>query len=462
MTCTSMVRSQNTHLPSFAALFRVTASFRVTARILLLAPLALSPFVLTSCSSSSSEEVGPKEIPLSEEAKLEGSEQELFASAQRLYENGYYLVARDAFQSIVDGYPMGPYAEFSEIKLADTFFLATDYDEAAPLYEKFIKNYPSSGSSEYVLLKAGRSYQLVNTGLGRDREPLEKALALYNEFLDRFPDSLYRDQVYQYKREVQEELAQHEKMIADFYHRRGKEIASERRTSSYKLAQAALESEESNMARLIPPRLSAEVSPGTTDSPQAPVVVRASWDRSTWSDVGGQSLGVADQSATHQSLPGTSHPNAISRPTVSRIGRVATVAASDGSDRDVSKSLPVPSVLTGNPPAPGSFAPESPVLGGLGPFRAIECGTSDSKRKIVLELTAPLKRYESPIMIDSDGGLIDVPILPAGASSGGLSFDCYEPGGLIFTREGTLQIPMDSSVRVFELERPSRLVILEQ
>jgi TolA-binding protein len=130
--------------------------------LLRLLPLVLIggvSLLMASCSSSSApkpeEEGAVKEIPINGKPTLEGSEQELFTSAKKVYAKNYLLVAQDSFRSILENYPLGPYAEFASIKLADTKFIQLDFDEAAKLYEEAIQNYPLSESTPYSRMRAG-------------------------------------------------------------------------------------------------------------------------------------------------------------------------------------------------------------------------------------------------------------------------------------------------------------------
>ena len=199
-------------------------------KTLLILLCLLNAALLTSCSSSSLTTANePKEIPLTDEPRMEGSQSELFQTAKKLYASGYQIVARDAFQSIIDTDPTTAYAEFSALKLADTTFISRKYPEAAAEYENFIKSYPTSANRPYALMRAGLSHRLTNTALGRDQEPLHKSVKHFTAFLDEYPDSYYREGVTKHLEEVKNQLIDHEKLIADFYQSQGKHAAAKRR-----------------------------------------------------------------------------------------------------------------------------------------------------------------------------------------------------------------------------------------
>lgn len=181
-------------------------------------------FCLTGCFGSS-DEATPESEPKELSAPIEGTQRDLFIASKGLYSSGLYSVAKDSFESLKDNYPFGPYAEFSEIKLADSYFFSKDYTNAAATFEEFIKLHPSSPAATYAMLQAGRSYHLMNNGVGRDETPLKKALSKYNELSNKYPDSIYRDLAQIYKEQIKTEILAYEIGIIDFYEKQGKEKA---------------------------------------------------------------------------------------------------------------------------------------------------------------------------------------------------------------------------------------------
>lgn len=208
-------------------------------RFLVRAPLFLS--FLAACSllfacSSSDKEDAPKEISeqkSSSGVSLDTPEAELFAEAKRMYQAHMYSIARENFEAIRTGYPVGPYAEFSDLKIADCDFESGEYETAAQGYEDFVKNHPASRSVPYAIYRAARSHQLASRGVGRDPAPLENALKWYNRLLAEYPTSYYSIAAAEYQKDVTEQLGAHEKKIIDFYKKREKEGAVGARSALY-------------------------------------------------------------------------------------------------------------------------------------------------------------------------------------------------------------------------------------
>lgn len=153
---------------------------------------------------------------------IDGSEEKLFQTAQQLYEQELYSVARDYFQSLKDRYPTGAYAELAEIKIAETFSQTREHETAVNMFDDFARNHPSSPSVPYALAMAGRSTQLMYGGIGRDITPVERAVAKYDEFLTRYPDSSLRNEVQRFRLEALRTIALAEQNIANYYQRKNK------------------------------------------------------------------------------------------------------------------------------------------------------------------------------------------------------------------------------------------------
>ncbi len=200
-----------------------------------LAVLFSSALLLSGCSSSKPEGE-PTEI--SEQNKdggvsLDSPEIVLLQQAQRSYQSGMYSIARENFEALRTGYPIGAYAEYAEIKIADCRFAEGEYDTAAQGFEDFVKNHPVSQAVPYALYMSGRSHQLANRGVGRDPLSLEKAAKSYERLVREYPKSFYTIAAAEYQKEVMEKIAEHEEEIIAFYQKRDKEGAAAARKSAY-------------------------------------------------------------------------------------------------------------------------------------------------------------------------------------------------------------------------------------
>lgn len=202
--------------------------------------LALLLALCTACASSSEPSPSPAD-PEAKEIKAkdaiddaEGPEAEIFAEAKRLYEARMYSIARNNFQSIKDRFPLGSHANFVEIKIADCYFFNSEYNEAAKFYEGYLKNYPASPDSPYVELQAARAHVNSSSGTGRDRFPLERALALFDGMVEKYGGTAYGHAAERERAPVVQHLADYDRMIIDFYEKRGNTAAVEAREKLYR------------------------------------------------------------------------------------------------------------------------------------------------------------------------------------------------------------------------------------
>ncbi len=187
---------------------------------------------LSGCWGSSDPEPEPeaKELRLDKDPlATEVPEAELTRLAKQLYQVGMYTVARDSFSSLKDRYPMGAHAAFAELKYADTFFFNSEFDQAAKVYEDFIKNYPGSSDVPYCKLQAARSHVASARSEGRDRQPWERALVIYDELISNYPGTSYSTVAQYERRNVVRELSAYDREIIEFYRKADNTAAVEDR-----------------------------------------------------------------------------------------------------------------------------------------------------------------------------------------------------------------------------------------
>lgn len=183
--------------------------------------------VVSACSSKKKDE--PKELVKKEYATIDASQEELFNSGKNFYVKKLYSISSESFSSLQNVYPVGPYREFSEIKLADARFYSHDYAQAAPLYESFVRDHPTSKACPYALLMAGRAYELSYGGLGRDTSPLENALKSYRLLDKQYPNSPYAVKAKSLQKNVLEALLDNQEAIIEFYQKQDLTVAADAR-----------------------------------------------------------------------------------------------------------------------------------------------------------------------------------------------------------------------------------------
>ncbi len=159
-------------------------------------------------------------------------------SAQRNYEKGLkelekkdWIAASKYFGFIKSRFPYSKYATLAELRLADAEFGAEQYLEAIDSYRLFMKFHPTHEmvANGYVSFRIGEAYYaqlpgdfwLFPPSYEKDQSATEDAANELKSFLDKYPDSPYRDKAKKILVNVGKRLADHEWYVARYYWDRG-------------------------------------------------------------------------------------------------------------------------------------------------------------------------------------------------------------------------------------------------
>jgi outer membrane assembly lipoprotein YfiO len=259
------------HTPLTRASISTLSSIRSVTTILLASLLASH---LCGCWGSSDPELEPeqeaKELrtdkdPLSTEVP----EAELTRLAKQLYQVGMYSVARDSFGSLKDRYPMGAHAGFAELKYADTFFFNSEFNQAAKSYEDYLKNHPGSTDTPYCKLQAARSHVASARNEGRDRQPWERALTMYDEIVSSYPNTAYAQVATEERVNVIRELSAYDREIIEFYRRNNNTAAVEDRERRFQerwgVRLAEIDGSADTQASVVAAKALSDLSPVSAD-----------------------------------------------------------------------------------------------------------------------------------------------------------------------------------------------------
>lgn len=164
-------------------------------------------------------------------------------SAQKNYEKGLkeldkkdWIAAAKYFGFIKSRFPYSKYAVLAELRLADAEFGAEQYLEAIDSYRLFVKFHPTHEmvANGYVLYRIGEGYYkqlpgdfwLFPPSYEKDQSATEDAANELKTFLDKYPDSPYRDRAKEILKLVGKRLADHEWYVARYYWDRRKPMAT--------------------------------------------------------------------------------------------------------------------------------------------------------------------------------------------------------------------------------------------
>ncbi|MFH1076731.1 MAG: tol-pal system protein YbgF [Pseudomonadota bacterium] len=86
------------------------------------------------------------------------TEEDLYASAKKLYDDGDYETSRQNFQTFFEQFPKSKNAGNAQFWLAETYYQQQWYEKAILEYQKVIEKYPKGNKVLGALLKQGFSF----------------------------------------------------------------------------------------------------------------------------------------------------------------------------------------------------------------------------------------------------------------------------------------------------------------
>lgn len=150
-----------------------------------------------------------------------GRDRVLFAVATKEVRKGSYEVGRLLYQTIVTTYPDSPFLPMAKLAIADSFYLeggSSSLIQAAASYQDWLTFFPTHYLSDKVLLKVAESQMRQMLRAGNDPTAARRAEQRLKAHLQQYPNSELKAEVGERLKEVQENLAEYTRQIADFYY----------------------------------------------------------------------------------------------------------------------------------------------------------------------------------------------------------------------------------------------------
>lgn len=142
----------------------------------------------------------------------------LFKEAQELMEAERFILATEKLNQIKTQHPYSFYATPAELMHADILFAQENYIEAAAAYLLFRDFHPRHEKIPYVVNRIAESYfkQIPDT-IDRDLEPAMESIKYYEEIIQKYPDSSFKQNAQDRISEAKKMLRDKDQYIADFY-----------------------------------------------------------------------------------------------------------------------------------------------------------------------------------------------------------------------------------------------------
>jgi outer membrane protein assembly factor BamD len=164
-------------------------------------------------------------------------------SAQKNYDRGLrelerhdWTAAAKYFAFIRSRFPYSKFAVLAELRLADAQFGASQYVDAVESYRVFTRLHPTHEmvANGYASLRIAEAYYkqlpgdmwILPPSYEKDQTAIEEAEAELRSFLEKYPDSPFKDRGRDLLKRVAKRLAEHEWYVARYYWDKGKPMGT--------------------------------------------------------------------------------------------------------------------------------------------------------------------------------------------------------------------------------------------
>lgn len=157
------------------------------------------------------------------------SAKEYYTQANELYSKEDFTSAVDTYRDLLDHYPLNPYAEEAQLKIAYSYYIEKKYAEAIASFNDFERAYPISMHLPFVEYYRGMCYLEQMRSIDRDQSVTEKAHDHFRAVTDRFPESSFAPLAEKKIKVCRDAMAANELMVARFYDRYNNVLAAKAR-----------------------------------------------------------------------------------------------------------------------------------------------------------------------------------------------------------------------------------------
>jgi len=133
-----------------------------------------------------------------------------------------WLVAREYFRQVVDGYPQSPYRADAKLGIGDAFFNEDNvqgYILAAAEYREFLSFFPTHQRADYAQYRVALTFYEQMPSPDRDQTATIEALSEFEAFFERYPNSALVPEASDRQREARDRLSESEYQVGVFYYR---------------------------------------------------------------------------------------------------------------------------------------------------------------------------------------------------------------------------------------------------
>lgn len=144
-----------------------------------------------------------------------------FDQARKDKDAGRFSQAEDGFTYVIFNFPGTNEAADAQFQLADCYFLSKDYLQAQTEFDFYLKNFPNGRYQEEAAFKLAMATLRSAPGPDKDQTSAIRARELFEEFLERYPESKFQAQVRKALSDIAQRLAHKEFEAARLYLKAG-------------------------------------------------------------------------------------------------------------------------------------------------------------------------------------------------------------------------------------------------
>ncbi|MDR3179963.1 MAG: outer membrane protein assembly factor BamD [Holosporaceae bacterium] len=150
----------------------------------------------------------------------------LYNKAYMEMKSGEYSEAASDFKEIEVLFPYAARASMGQVLSAYCYFLASNYQEALKLLEVFLRYHPSHELVPYAMYLRAMCIYMQVSSVGRDAKAANEAKLAFVELVNKFPDSVYRDDCLKRIIILDDVIAAHEMSVGRFYQKNGNALSA--------------------------------------------------------------------------------------------------------------------------------------------------------------------------------------------------------------------------------------------
>ena len=146
----------------------------------------------------------------------------LFERGNEALQKEQWMNARTYFQQIVDGYPQSSFRPDAKLGLGDSYLGENTPEslvQSANEFREFLQFYPTSQRADYAQYKLAMTHFVQMRSADRDQTETRAALAEFDVFFQKFPNSSLMPEVKEKWRSARDRLSEHSYRVGLTYFR---------------------------------------------------------------------------------------------------------------------------------------------------------------------------------------------------------------------------------------------------